>query len=333
MAARQIVNLIVNWNWLTASNKADWIVGKPPSWRYLAMDKLMRSGKGKTKHTLRGQRTLMVDFKNNILVQKPGTACTLGGVPCHKYGNGTGKGVVLYFHGGCYVSGEADCVSAICTTLANQINGTTYSVDYRLAPEHPLPAATADVISVYKDLIENQSVDPSNITCGGESAGGGLALLFLQELHRQGLPQPAAAFTISGWFDISCSTDSYDTLNERDPMLIKQSIKDNGEAAAGNRNLDFEKIASNDLKDPLMSGLFAPMTGLCPIFFLVGGAELMKDETIQAHQKATDAGVTTKLMMRENMMHVWPIFVDWFPEANEAVSDIATFLKEHIKEE
>ena len=182
-------------------------------------------------------------------------------------------------------------------------------LDYRLAPEHPYPAAVEDAVATYQYLAKQ--FPSNNIMIAGDSAGGGLTAACLLTLKDQGLPQPACATLISPWLDLTCSTAS-----------VQGKLSEFKETAAW-------YIGGGDAESPGISPLFGKLQGLPPLLIQVAGLEDMRDEAIQFAELAEQADVTVRLSAVHEAFHVYQMF-DQLPEAREALSEIGEFFKAHI---
>jgi acetyl esterase/lipase len=202
---------------------------------------------------------------------------TLGGVRVLRaWTGGAVRGTVLYLHGGAYVPGSArDAVHA--AHLCAGGGPDMVSVDYRLAPEHPFPAAVDDAMAVYRELL--RSPGAGRLVVVGESAGGGLALALLQRAREEGLPMPAALVPVFPWTDLSMSGES-STANVGRDMLVRSHLLDDAAWYAGGRNL----------RDPGLSPLFGPFRGLPHTYVPVGQHDLLLDDArrLVARMRAED---------------------------------------------
>jgi phosphinothricin tripeptide acetyl hydrolase len=222
--------------------------------------------------------------------------------------------VLFHIHGGGYVLGTPGGSRACTTQFALLTGARVVSIDYRLAPEHPYPAALDDVVTAYSALLA-QSVSPRAIAVGGESAGGGLAVAMLLAARDQGLPMPACAFAISPWTDLTCEGETFETKKDVDPLLTRRSLKEMGDAY----------IASGNPRAPYASPLFADLKGLPPLLIHVGSEEVLLDDSRILHSRAKHAGVDSELKVADRMIHVWHMFHAMLPEGAAAIREIADF--------
>jgi len=228
------------------------------------------------------------------------------------------KNVILYVHGGGYVSGSCNDHRGFVSKFAENCGVTTFQFEYRLAPERPFPAGLNDSIAVYKWLLD-KGFKPSNIVIAGESAGGGLALAILLALKEQNILMPAAAVAISPWTDLTCSSDSYKTKN-------KVSV------APMNSWIVFSKYYTGDNPPnlPLISPLFGDLQGLPPIFINSGEDDELFEDGEKFHLKAKKAGVDITFRAGKGMIHCYPLLAPFFNEATEAMQEICDFINKRI---
>lgn len=221
--------------------------------------------------------------------------------------------VILYFHGGGYVMGSCRTHRSAVAKIVAGSGASALVFDYRLAPEHPFPAALDDSMAAYAWLLA-QGISPSRIAFAGDSAGGGLCLATLLAIRDKGMPLPAAAVALSPWTDLQCTGDSY---RRKDPLAPDGSWFVFSKYYAG----------ENDPSQPLISPLHGDLSGLPPLLLYVGEDESMLDDSIRFAKKARDAGVAIRLEVGKGMIHCYPAFSPLFPEAREAMNDICAFLR------
>lgn len=227
--------------------------------------------------------------------------------------------VILYFHGGGYVSG--DCQSHR-THVAKFVQGSGVGAllfDYRLAPEHPFPAALDDALAAYHWLLA-EGVDPAHIVFAGDSAGGGLCLATLLALRDQGEALPAGAVAISPWTDLKCTGDSITTKRAIDPLTP-------GDCWTVFSNY---YVGDNDPAHPWLSPLYGDLAGLPPILIVAGDHDVLFDDSARFITKAQAAGVDATLRVGEGLFHCYPVCGSFFPEAQQATSEICDFIKTHV---
>jgi epsilon-lactone hydrolase len=247
-------------------------------------------------------------------VEPPGSGVGAGA------GLGVGVGVgatIVYFHGGGYGMGSVNTIRPLVSQLAVAASARVLSVDYRLAPEHPFPAAVDDAVTAYGWLLD-QGTDPSTVAFGGDSAGGGLTVATLLAARDRQLPIPAAAVCISPWADLTVSSLSLDRNAATDPEVTREALERWAE----------HYLAGADPKNPLASPVFADLRGLPPLLIHAGTAEAIEDDAVQLAVAAGQAGVPVTLELYEGMIHVWHAFAPRLPEATAAIERIAAWLGE-----
>jgi acetyl esterase/lipase len=198
--------------------------------------------------------------------------------------------------------------------MADASGSRALSLDYRLAPEHPLPAACEDACAAYRALLAG-GVDPSHVILAGDSAGGNLVLVTLLALRAAGDPLPAGAVLICPWVDLSCSGESFHS-NARYDYLSKEVC----ELAAGHY------VGDRDTRHPEASPLYADLTGLPPLLVQAGGAEVLVDQVRDFAQRARAAGVEIQLSVYDHMIHDWHFFA-FLPETARANEEIGAFAR------
>jgi acetyl esterase/lipase len=240
-----------------------------------------------------------------------------GGVPAEWVAAGgvrPGR-VLLYFHGGAYQIGSPATLRHLVALLSGVTRARALSVDYRLAPEHPFPAAVEDALAAYRWLLAS-GTDPALIAVAGDSAGGGLALAALLALRDAGEPMPAAAVALSPWTDLALTGDSLRTRAAVDVMIKPEGMR---ETAA-------LYLAGADPRHPYASPLYADLRGLPPLLIHVGDAEVILDDSTRLAARASEAGVEVSLEIWDEMPHVFPAFAGLLPEADQAIERIGTWL-------
>jgi monoterpene epsilon-lactone hydrolase len=223
--------------------------------------------------------------------------------------------IFLHLHGGGYVMGDPAGSRAFTTEFALRSGARVASVDYRLAPTHPFPAAVDDALTVYRSLIE-VGVPARALAVGGESAGGGLAIALLLAIRAAGLPMPACAVAMSPWTNLLCEGDTYVSQAARDPLLTRGILK---EMAA-------TYLAGADPRAPLASPGLADLTGLPPLLIQAGAAEVLLSDAEGLAQRAREAGVAANLEVWDDMIHVWHMFHAMLPQGAQAIDRVADFV-------
>lgn len=226
--------------------------------------------------------------------------------------------VLLYFHGGGYVMGSINTHRAMVARMARAARTRALAIDYRLAPEHPFPAAVEDATAAYRWLLA-QGSKPSKIAFAGDSAGGGLTLATLLALRDAQTPLPACAVPISPWTDAEGTGASIQTKAAQDPMVREADLRRYGKLYGGN----------TDLKHPLISPLYGDYRGIPPLLIQVGEAEIILDDSTRVAERAKQAGVQVDLEVWEEMVHVWHIFAKLLPEAQQAIEKLGSYVIAH----
>jgi phosphinothricin tripeptide acetyl hydrolase len=226
--------------------------------------------------------------------------------------------VVLYLHGGGYVIGSPRSHRHLAAAIADAAAASALLLDYRLAPEHPYPAAVEDATAAYRWLLA-QGIAPESVVIAGDSAGGGLTVATLLALRDARVPLPAAGVCISPWVDLTCSGGSYVTKAAADPIVGRAGVEQMARAYLG----------STAPREPLASPLFADLRGLPPLLIHVGSEEVLLDDSVQLAERARAAGVDTTLEVYERMIHVWHWFLPMLDEAQTAVEAIGRFARRH----
>lgn len=215
---------------------------------------------------------------------------------------------VLYLHGGGYVFGGVTTHRQVVDGIALIANATVWMPDYRLAPEHPFPAALDDAFSAYQALL-SQGVPADKIIIAGDSAGGGLALALALRLRDERQPLPKGLVLFSPWVDLTVTRTSHVFHAKRDPMLLPAGLQSCAEAYCGSTPHDH----------PYCSPLFADFSGLPPVCVQVGSDEILYDDAIELHQSLLRANVTADLQVFDGMWHVFQLHCHQLPEATAAV--------------
>jgi acetyl esterase/lipase len=225
---------------------------------------------------------------------------------------------ILYLHGGGYVMGSINTHRAMIARIARASQARALAIDYRLAPEHPFPAAVEDATAAYRWLLA-QGYKPGKIVISGDSAGGGLALAALLALRDAGAPLPAAAVPISPWTDMEGTGESVKTKAPKDPMT----------EIGGLHRMAKMYLNGQDSKNPLAAPLYGDYRGLPPMLIQAGEAEILMDDATRVAERAKASGVKVDLEIWDNMMHVWHVFAKILPEGQQAIDKIGRYVIEH----
>lgn len=224
--------------------------------------------------------------------------------------------VLLYFHGGGYVQGSPLSHQHLTGKFVLEAGCRVLSVHYRLAPENPFPAALEDGLAAYRWLLD-QGIAPSQIAMGGDSAGAGLVVATMIAARDADIAQPASAILMSPWVNLTCNTPSYTTRADADPMITQRAITETAKLYYG----------PADPKEPLVSPVFADLSGLAPLCIQVGDAEVLLNDATELAERAQAAGVEVSIEVWDDMIHVWPAFYPILPEGGQAIEKMSAFLK------
>eukprot|EP01084_Bolivina_argentea_P050547 92964_1 len=248
------------------------------------------------------------------------------------YGSSIENGVIIGLHGGGYTAGSPAMQYSLCSLLSKLTGCACISIDYRLAPENPLPAAVEDAVAVYKYLLEDLKISPGKITVMGESAGGGLSLLLIQYLNDNNIALPSSCWVNSPWTNLEMKNESWLRNSDYDAILTWDPTKSYSQLNVGNMDIDGNLTGNNnDLKNKIYSPLYGNWKGLCPLYFMVGATEMLIDDTINAAIEAYKVGVNVKVDIEPNMMHTWCLFQRAYVEAHYCAVRAADFILEHLK--
>ncbi len=227
----------------------------------------------------------------------------------------TADRVILYLHGGGYVLGSVNTHRAMISRIARASNARALAIDYRLAPEHPFPAAVEDTIAAYRWLLA-EGYQPRKIVIAGDSAGGGLTIAALLAIRDAGLSMPAGVVPISPWTDLEGTGESVRTRAAKDVMVTQDNLASSAKQYYG----------THDPKDPLVSPLHANFRGLPQMLIQVGDAEILLDDATRVAARAKAAGVQVELEVWDEMPHVWHVFAKLLPEGQQAIDKIGRFV-------
>jgi epsilon-lactone hydrolase len=249
------------------------------------------------------------------------TAAALGGVPTAEI---TVDGieprhVILYFHGGVYVLGDAFQAAGLAAQIGRRTRAKVISVNYRLAPENPYPAAVDDALAAYEALLQDGAA-PLDIAFAGESAGGGLAVATLVNAREHGLPLPAAAFVMSPYADLTLAGTTMDTKREADPLLSRENLRA--------RVPDY--VAGQDAAAGLISPVFADLSGLPPLIIQAGSHEVLLDDAVRLARQAATADVEVTLDITPGVPHVFQAYYPVLDEAAAALDRAGQLLSAHL---
>ncbi|WP_329264280.1 alpha/beta hydrolase [Streptomyces sp. NBC_01478] len=285
-----------------------------------ALDEMLRHGPLDLGGDVDRQRALFHDMMTSIPLP-PDVSTTegeLGGVPVVTVGTPANDPatVLLYLHGGAYVIGSAADAAGLAAEVSRRTGARAVCVDYRLAPEHPFPAAVDDALAVYRALLDD-GVPSSAIAFVGESAGGGLVAATLVAAKDAGLPQPSSAAVFSPWADLTVSGDSAKSKADVDASLTPEGLR--------TRARDY--LGDTDPTDPHASPVFAELTGLAPLFIQVGSYEILLDDAVRLAARAAEHDVHVELQVWPQVPHVFQAFAAMLDEGAAALDAAGAFIR------
>src|SRR2546421_2043621 len=250
--------------------------------------------------------------------QKPIEIGGVGGIEVTIAGNES-ENVILYFHSGVYVIGSAAATVPLVGDLVRRTGVNAITLDYRLAPEHPYPAALEDARAAYEGLLK-QGMDPGQIVLAGESAGGGLAVATLLASREAGLPMPSCAFLMSPYADLTLSGETLVERQSLDPILTLEGLRVRAP----------EYLAGADPADPLISPIFGDLSGLPPLLIQVGSHEILLSDALRLAGRAATADVAVTLDVTPGVPHVFQGFAGLLDEAGAALDRASDFVKAQL---
>ena len=224
--------------------------------------------------------------------------------------------IVLYLHGGGYLFGSPKTHRQVLIAMAKAFQGPCYGLDYRLAPEHPFPAALEDATAAYRWLLSRHP--QAQVVLAGDSAGAGLAIATAVAVRDAGLKLPKAIIGFSPYSDLAVTGESVEANAKSCAMFTPRGIR---EAAA-------IYLDGADARDPRASPLYADLAGLPPMLLFASRHEILRDDTLRLADRASAAGVKVELIVRDRLPHVWPVFVGLLPEARDAFATVSAFARE-----
>lgn len=230
--------------------------------------------------------------------------------------------VLLYFHGGGYFVGSYVTHRALVSQIAKNAGIAAFSINYRLAPEHPYPAAIEDCAKVYQWLMKEKKFQPSQIAFGGDSAGGGCVVGTLTYLRDNNIPLPKCAIALSPWLDHTFSGESFPSKDNIDPMLV----------ADGFPIVRDYYMAGQNPRAPYASPIFHSLAGLPPVYVQVGEEELLLSDSTRFAEKAKADSSTVQIDVFPKMFHVFNSFWSVIPKARAANKKLGVFLKQQLAE-
>lgn len=225
---------------------------------------------------------------------------------------------ILYLHGGGYVIGSLASHRHMVAAISEAAQVAVLSLQYRLAPEYPYPAALDDAVMGYRWIVK-QGIVPGQIAVAGDSAGGGLTVATLSTLRDGGDPLPAMGICISPWVDLSCSGQSYITKANIDPIVRQEEVLRYAAMYLGDKSP----------RTPLASPIFADLKGLPPLLIQVGSEEVLLEDSIGLDRRAKEAGIDSTIEVWDDMIHVWHWFAPMLKEGRAAIERIGEYFKTH----
>jgi epsilon-lactone hydrolase len=288
-----------------------------------ALDQLLRNGPLDLGGDVAEQRVVFEKMMAAIPLQPDVTRSSgsLGEVPVVnvELADADPERVIFYLHGGAYAIGTAASSVGLASELARHAGTRLVTVDYRLAPEHPQPAALEDAVGAYRGLLD-AGVPPSAIAVAGESAGAGLATAVLVALKHAELPQPTAAVLMSPWADLTLSGDSIRRKAAVDPALTPDGL--------ARRAADY--LADGDPTGELVSPIFADLADLPPLLIQAGSHEILLDDATRLAARAAAADVAVTLEVTPGVPHVFQGFAAMLDEGDAALTSAGEFLRTHL---
>jgi len=227
--------------------------------------------------------------------------------------------VVLYFHGGVYVISDAFLAAGLASEVGRRTHAKVISVDYRLAPEHPYPAAVDDALEAFESLLES-GIAPSDIAFAGDSAGGGLAIATMVNARDHGLALPAAALMMSPYVDLTLAGTTMETKRDADPLLSRELLQP--------RVTDYTQ--GQDAALALISPIFADLSGLPPLIIQAGSHEVLLDDAVRLARQAATADVEVTLDVIPGVPHVFQAYSPLLDEAAAALDRAGQLLLAHL---
>jgi acetyl esterase/lipase len=231
-----------------------------------------------------------------------------------------GLRVLLFFHGGGYCSGSIVSHRRMVTEAGRAARARTLAIAYRLAPEHPFPAAYDDALTAWR-FLQNQGIAASHIAIGGDSAGGGLAVALIAQLRDAREKLPACAWLVSPWTDLTLSGSTLATKDAVDPIIHKAYL---------NELVDAYLPAGVERNDPRVSPLFADLTGFPPMLIQVGSTETLIDDATRFARAAGAADVAVTLEIWPHMIHAWPLWNAQLEPGRRALASAGAFIRAHV---
>jgi acetyl esterase/lipase len=291
------------------------------------LDAILRQGQFDTGADVQTLRAAFSELMAQVPVapdveQSPVEIGGVAGVEVTIQGNkaqNEAESVILYFHGGVYVIGSAAFSVPLVGDLARRTGARAITLEYRLAPEHPYPAAVEDARAAYVGLLA-QGFDPAQIALAGESAGGGLAVATLLALREAGVPLPACAYVMSPYVDLTLSGETLAEKQDADPLLTPDGLQ--------TRVPDY--VGGADASDPLISPIFGNLRELPPLLIQVGSHEVLLSDALRLAGRAAICDVPVTLEVTPGVPHVFQAYAGLLDEAGAALDRASDFLKAQL---
>jgi epsilon-lactone hydrolase len=289
----------------------------------LQLDAILRQGQFDPSGDVETVRAAFSELMSHVPVapdiqQTPVEIGGVAGVEVTIGGNAT-ENVILYFHGGVYVIGSAAFSVPLVGDLVRRTGTKAITLDYRLAPEHPYPAAVDDARAAYEGLLA-QGIAPAQIVLAGESAGGGLAVATLLALREAGVPLPSCAYLMSPYVDLTLSGETLTGKQAVDPILTPDALRA--------RVPDY--VSGGDASDPRISPIFGDLRELPPLLIQVGSHEVLLSDALRLAARAAIADVPVTLDVTPGVPHVFQAYAGLVDEAGAALDRASEFVKTYL---
>jgi epsilon-lactone hydrolase len=290
----------------------------------IQLDAVLRQGRLDTAGEVQPLRAAFIELMARVPVaadvrQAPVDIGGVAGIEVTVNGSES-ENVILYLHGGVYVIGTAASTVPLVSELVRRTGARAITLDYRLGPEHPYPAAVDDARAAYEGLLA-QGVAPSHIAVAGESAGGGLAVVMLLALREAGLPLPSCAYVMSPYVDLTLSGETLAEKRDADPVLTPEGLRV--------RVPDY--VVGADASDPHISPIFGDLTGLPPLLIHVGSHEILLSDAVRLAERAAIADVAVTLEVTPGVPHVFQGFAGLLDEAALALDRASDFIQAQLR--
>eukprot|EP01084_Bolivina_argentea_P039997 73901_1 len=252
------------------------------------------------------------------------------------HGSNINNGVIIEVHGGGYCVLSSRKNFGFAETLSKLTGCIIFLLDYKLAPEYPIPFCVNELIILYEYLLNNLNISSTNIAMTGDSAGGGMILLALQSIKYgnnkyKKLPQPSCVWLNSPWCNLANDNESNIKNKQNETMMGYPLLHNMADWSVGNKDKYLNLIANNNKKNEIYSPMYGKFNGLCCMYFMVGMEEILLDDSLICAKKAFDAGVDVRCDVSPIMMHVWPSIVNIFPESLVACSKACDWIMQQFR--